>query len=284
MNYCAAIFDIIDSRLYSKRFYVQRVVKDSINYLNYLFRENIKKDVVFGAGDEFQGLFKDIATAFLYVRKLQMLIYPIKIRCGLGYGSIKYYQEEWSSTEIDGEAYYYAREGLETIPSKGRNVIFFNCGNKYDKYLNMYSLANTELKSRQSQMAKLIELLADIICPLSNRENYYREDLYFYEKLLKLKIDLIYENNYMTNSRKNYTDKIINFNADLLFKYKFDDYIINDSKLYIDYFWERGLSSLLAEAIGTSRQNIDQHIRLGKIKESRNMDGTILMMLGEKKW
>ena len=49
-----------------------------------LFRESIKKEVVSSAGDEFQGLFRDVRSAFLYIRKLQLLIYPIKIRCGIG--------------------------------------------------------------------------------------------------------------------------------------------------------------------------------------------------------
>ena len=36
-KYCAAIFDIIDSRKYENRYDVQCVVKDSIEYLNTIF-------------------------------------------------------------------------------------------------------------------------------------------------------------------------------------------------------------------------------------------------------
>ena len=62
----------------------------------------------------------------------------------------------------------------------------------------------------------------------------------------------------------------------------FDSENIDDSGLFIDYYWERGLSSLIAEIIDTSRQNVDKHISLGRVKDSRNIDYTILLMLGEE--
>lgn len=74
--------------------------------------------MVSSAGDEFQGLFFDLQSAFLYIRKLQILIYPIKLRCGIGYGEIKYDIEEWSSSAFDGEAYYLAREAIISISGK----------------------------------------------------------------------------------------------------------------------------------------------------------------------
>ncbi len=286
MDYCAAIFDIIDSRKYNNRYDVQRVVRDSLEYLNYIFSERIKKKVVFGAGDEFQGLFRDPETAFLYARKLQLLIYPVKIRCGIGFGGIKYYEENWSSTEIDGEAYYNARRAIEEIPKKGSGVIFFNFDTRYDKYLNMYSLANTEIKNKQSQMVKLIELLADIAQPISYNTNFLkRENPQFYEKILRLKISLLLEQINLKYSKVyKFENKFIDIDNKLLYEmcYTNCQQIIDDNCLYIDCYWERGLSTLIAEIIGTTRQNIDKHISLGKVKESRNMDGTILMMLGER--
>lgn len=285
-KYCAVIFDIIDSRKYENRYDVQRVVKDSIEYLNTIFAKEIVKDVIFGAGDEFQGLFYTAEAAFLYARKLQLLIYPVKVRCGIGYGSIKYIEEKWSSTEIDGEAYYNAREAIISIPNKRNSIIFFKLDSEFDKYINMYSLANTEIKSNQSQMVKLIELLVDITCPLMNKKCLYNyENAKFYEKLLKLKVGLIVEK---INNRNvyNYEERTIDINNHLLYEVcewgKVQN--IDDSGLFIDCYWERGLSSLLADIINTSRQNVDKHISLGKVKESRNMDCTILMMLGDNLW
>ena len=88
MRYAAVMFDVIESRKYSERYEVQQMLMNCIDYLNGIYRDSIKKEVVSSAGDEFQGLFLDLQSAFVYIRKLQILIYPIKIRCGIGYGEI----------------------------------------------------------------------------------------------------------------------------------------------------------------------------------------------------
>ena len=79
MKYAAVMFDIVESRRYNDRYDVQNVLMESISYLNRVYGYAIKKEVVSSAGDEFQGLFMNLQTAFLYIRKLQLLIYPINI-------------------------------------------------------------------------------------------------------------------------------------------------------------------------------------------------------------
>lgn len=281
-KYSAIIFDIIDSRKYDNRYNVQIVVKDSIDYLNKIFEKYIVKNVIFGAGDECQGLFKNVESAFLYVRKLQLLIYPIEIRCGIGYGGIEYMEDKWDSTEIDGKAYYNARDAINSIPGKKKSVILFKLENRYDKYLNMYSLYGSSLKSKQSQMVKLIEMLADIACPIVNKKCFYEEEKnVFYKGLLEYKKELIDDE---FKKKMLYENRKINIdNSELYFPFRyFDSENIDDSGLFIDYYWERGLSSLIAEIIDTSRQNVDKHISLGRVKDSRNIDYTILLMLGEE--
>ena len=115
MIYAALMFDIIESRNYLDRYDAQYFVIENIHYLNYVYAEHIKKEVVPSAGDEFQGLFYDMQSAFLYARKLQLLIYPIKIRVGIGYGQIKYDVNEWDSSAFDGEAYYLARDAINEM-------------------------------------------------------------------------------------------------------------------------------------------------------------------------
>lgn len=53
--------------------------------------------------------------------------------------------------------------------------------------------------------------------------------------------------------------------------------------LYIKDFWRKGYSSLIAEVLKTSRQNVDKHIRSGRIKESRNMDGTLMLWIEKRR-
>ena len=44
------------------------------------------------------------------------------------------------------------------------------------------------------------------------------------------------------------------------------------------------MSTIIAQAMDTSRQNVDRYMALGKIKESRTMDKTIYEFLGEEIW
>lgn len=282
MKYAAIMFDVVESRKYYERYDVQNVLMKCVDYLNAIYRYAIKKDVVSSAGDEFQGLFLDLQSAFLYIRKLQILIYPIKIRCGIGYGEIKYDVEEWSSSAFDGEAYYLARDAIISIGRKKSNTICFNTKSKYDKYLNVLCLSDMRIKSMQSQVAHLIEVIADIMLPIVYRE----EDRQFYEFILKNRCRLIEQENWNKVSRRYRNTEILNIDYELLFE---DREIYTQKKdtellFYMDEFWAHGMSTEIARIMSTTRQNIDRYISLGRIKESRTMDKAIFELLGEDIW
>lgn len=282
MKYAAIMFDIVDSRKYYARYDVQNVLMNCVDYLNDLYRYAIKKNVVSSAGDEFQGLFFDMQSAFLYIRKLQMLIYPIKIRCGIGYGEIKYDVEEWSSSAFDGEAYYLARDAIISIGKEKRNTICFNTKSKYDKYLNVLCSSDMRLKSMQSQTARLVELIADVVLPIV----YRQEDRRFYEFILENRCRLIEQENW-NRVRGRYRDTgILNIDYELLFEDKEICMLKKDTELlfHMDEFWVRGMSTEIARIMSTSRQNIDRYISSGRIKESRTMDKAIFELLGEDIW
>ena len=187
MKYAAVMFDVVESRKYYNRYDVQHIIMKCVEYLNGVYNCKIKKTVISSAGDEFQGLFMDLQSAFLYVRKLQLLVYPIKLRCGIGYGEIKYDVEEWESSALDGEAYYLAREAIVSIGNKKGNMICFNTKSKYDKYVNVLCSSSMKVKSMQSQVAHIIELLADIMAPIVFEES----DAGFYESLMEDRVRVI---------------------------------------------------------------------------------------------
>ena len=87
--YVALIADIKGSRKYraEERGYLQDLTNESLLFANELFKEGIEKEVVFSAGDEVQGLFREPATAFLYYRFLCFLLGPGVLRGGLGVGT-----------------------------------------------------------------------------------------------------------------------------------------------------------------------------------------------------
>lgn len=282
MKYAAVMFDIVESRRYNDRYDVQNVLMESIMYLNHVYGYAIKKEVVSSAGDEFQGLFMNLQTAFLYIRKLQLLIYPIKIRCGIGYGAIKYYDKEWESSALDGETFYLCRDAINSIQKKKSNAVCFNTVSKYDKYLNMFCMADAEIKSKQSQMVKLIELIADIISPITPTE----ENMNFYDFILKNRIKLIQRerwNNVIGKFRERETFDI-NLEQLIMIKKMMDAKISYENTFYMEDFWMHGMSTYIAQIINTTRQNVDRYVSLGRIKESRTMDRAIYELLGEEIW
>ena len=280
VKYAAIMFDVVDSRRYLGRYGVQQVLMESISYLNYIFSNSIKKEVISSAGDEFQGLFLDVQSAFLYIRKLQLLIYPIKIRCGIGYGEIKYDIEEWSSSAYDGTAYYLARDAIETITKKKGNAICFNTMSPNDRYLNVFCASNLEVKSKQSQIAHLIELVADIISPICAIE----EKPEFYEFILSNRLELIHHERWNKVISRHRDEDLLHINLGLLFEMKnmFEERNYSEKSFFMGEYWMRGMSTIIAQIMNTSRQNIDRYVSLGKIKESRTMDKAVYEMLGEE--
>ena len=282
MKYAAIMFDVVESRKYYERYDVQNILMTCVDYLNDLFCYNIKKNVVSSAGDEFQGLILDLQSAFLYIRKLQLLIYPIKIRCGIGYGEIKYDVEEWTSSAFDGEAYYLARDAIVSIKEKKSNAICFNTKSKFDKYLNAFCASDMRLKSTQSQVAHLIELIADIMLPIVYRE----ESTQFYKFILENRCRLIEQERWNKVSARYRDAEILNIDFELLFENR-ESYSLKKSEeqlFYMDEFWAYGMSTEIARVMETTRQNVDRYISLGRIKESRTMDKAIYELLGEEIW
>ena len=282
MKYAAMMFDVIESRKYYERHDVQKMLMNSVDYLNGIYRYAIKKEVVSSAGDEFQGLFLDLQSAFLYIRKLQILIFPIKLRCGIGYGEIKYDVEEWSSSAFDGEAYYLAREAITSIGRKKSNTICFNTKSKYDKYLNELCLSNMRVKATQSQVAHLIELIADIMLPIVCKE----ENRCFYEFILESRCRLIEQERWNKVSARYREVEILNIDYALLFE-NIEEYTQKkdaERMFCMNEFWAHGMSTDIARIINTTRQNIDRYISLGRIKECRTTDKAIYELLGEEIW
>ena len=280
MKYAAVMFDVVDSRRYLERYDVQNILMSSVEYLNGMFHYAIKKEVVSSAGDEFQGLFLDLPSAFLYIRKLQLLIYPIKVRCGIGYGEIKYDKDEWMSSAFDGEAYYLAREAINSIGRKKSNAICFHTMSKYDRYLNVFCQSSMEIKSSQSQIARLIELIADIISPI----HPVSERLDFYDSVLDNRIRVIRQEQWNKVSSRYRDEELLNINLGYVFEARnlMEEHTAGKVDFSMEEFWVRGMSTIIAQAMNTTRQNIDRYVSLGKIKESRTMDKAIYEMLGER--
>ena len=143
----------------------------------------------------------------------------------------------------------------------------------------MLCLANIEVKSRQTQMAHWIELLADILLPLRQVE----EKIEFYKDLLDWKIKTIEQERWNRVSGHFREIELKNTDFDLLFKTKANiEMKDNESDLFFDDFWSFGMNTNIAQIMNTTRQNIDRYVSLGRVKESRTMEKTIYELVGEK--
>ncbi|MCF0111940.1 MAG: hypothetical protein HUJ58_08555 [Erysipelotrichaceae bacterium] len=278
MKFAAMMFDIIDSRTYRNSYELHDFVNKCITYLNRMYASELKKDIVAGAGDEFQGLFLNLPSAFAYIRKLQFLLYPVRIRCGIGYGTIKYDVKEWSSVSHDGEAYYLARDAIRVISKSKNNSICFCTHSRYDTIINAMCSASMRMKSEQRAMANTIELLSDLIFPLSDTP----EEKEFYSFLTTYNTEA-----FVKGSNPNaFSGCKIPFQADRI------PFSLHPSEKErsiairspVDEFWAHGMSTVLSQILDTTRQNIDKHIHTGMIKESRATDKAIYKMLGEPLW
>lgn len=129
-KYGSIMIDIVDSRKYKNRNEIQEFMKCIIVYLNKIFYKSLKKPLMFSAGDEIQGLFYEPLAAYLCVRFCMMICYPVKIRAGIGYGELAFDNENWKSSELDGEVYHNARYAIESFSGKNSFGIRINTKTK----------------------------------------------------------------------------------------------------------------------------------------------------------
>ncbi len=296
-KYAALIFDVIDSRKILDRYEAQIKLREMTKFLNVLYKDKIVKDVTSGSGDEFQGLFKTIEDAYAYIHSLQLYIYPIRVRCGIGYGSIKYItnewvtNDEWKSTDIDGEAYYRARDAINAIPNKNSiDLVFFKTNNEIDKTLNTIMLSSVYFKKNQSKTAKLIELIMDFYFPFTetNLDNNHLES---FSEILKYKL----KDNLEESLTKSFSANLKigkEYSLDDIDKIDLKIIVTNihneieniknkekDKDLYFNEYYPHGCSTLIAPLTLSTPQNVNKTVSLGKIKENRNLDGAIFDIL-----
>jgi len=105
------------------RYEIQKKLVIVLKFLNRCFKEKLTREVEISSGDSFQGLFDTPDTAFLYIRIVQMLLYPTKIRAGIGVGKLDYIDDTFGSNLLDGEAYHNARNAIEKINNKSTESI-----------------------------------------------------------------------------------------------------------------------------------------------------------------
>ena len=254
-NVTAIIGDVVDSRKYEDRAKVQKRLIYSINYLNESFVDYIVKNVEVSSGDSVQGLFNDASMSFLYVRMLQMMMTPIKLRVGIGFGDIDYLDDSYTSNMLDGSAYHNARLALEVIEDVKENSVYLSADihskvllNSANGMLKMYY----QIKSKQSLKSSLMQLLYEIINPLSlDGSVRYLINEEFLDNIRSADLQII-----DSSFKSNVLSDMNNMTHMLGTK----DLVESESMLSTLQYKTRGTADKLAMITGTTRQNVQKFI------------------------
>lgn len=287
MNYVSLIVDLKKSRTYkvSNRIEIQEFLVDCTDILNMVFAAEIEFNVTFSAGDELQGLFKNVTAAYLYFRLLSMLVHPVQIRAGIGVGEWTIKIEQGTSTQQDGPAYHKARQAIEEVYKMQLQNIRI-CADEDDILGNYFINASNALKIQQISKQHMVWVIMEFLYPFMSEGMHKREMYYLMEVLLERKFEYQfrretgYSNKY--TSRNNiswYNDWELNLdNFEIVDPIDIDGILVEpESKIL-----KRNISSVISELLGCSRQNVDGLIRRGNSNKIRELDYVALQYLERK--
>lgn len=65
----------------------------------------------------------------MYIRMMQMLLYPTKIRAGIGVGTLDYMDKDFGTNLLDEEAYHNAKTAIDIISVTRKEAVYFKMEN-----------------------------------------------------------------------------------------------------------------------------------------------------------
>ena len=278
----ALIADIIQSRKSEERYGIQKKIIQIIDFLNKAFEDKLVKKVEISSGDSFQGLFDSPGTAFLYIRMIQMLIYPTKIRAGIG--TLDYMDKDYGTNLLDGEAYHNAKNAIDIISASRKEAVYFNIkssnhvlANSINTMLDMYY----KLRQIFGVNSLRISLVNELLNPMS-----INGEINYLERTSDKEIDLINDiikNSFIRRSVKNINE--INALSILIVKETEPFKIIENSNnkgknASSADFVLRGIQDDVANVIGTSRQNVQKYYSKG-VADERAYTASIVNFMNE---
>ena len=113
--YFAVIGDMIGSRTLSDRQSAQNSLQEALEEVNRFYTDSLASLFTITLGDEFQGLLNDADELMEIVDRIRFSVYPLKLRFGIGVGSMSTEILHDVSIGSDGPAYWAAREATKYI-------------------------------------------------------------------------------------------------------------------------------------------------------------------------
>lgn len=113
--YIALIGDIKDSKQLEDRYTIQVKLRKILEQINVEYEKDITSKFLITLGDEFQGLLNNGNNLLKIIQEIQMKIYPVKVRFGIGVGKISTMINPEMALGADGPGYYNARKAIEEL-------------------------------------------------------------------------------------------------------------------------------------------------------------------------
>lgn len=119
MDYITMLFDIKNSRHYPNRTLLQYTLIDALKLCNTQFQEILAAPFLITVGDEWQGLLKPHSNYEPIINFFKLnLPQDVSFYTGVGIGPIAISNFELTVNQLDGPAFYLAREALNYAKRK----------------------------------------------------------------------------------------------------------------------------------------------------------------------
>ena len=147
------IADVCGSRKMAanERYEGQLYLKSAIVQMNENFEKSIEAPFMITRGDEFQGVLKEMKTAFEITLEFERLLFPLNLRYGIDIGSI----DKMGSTitvEMDGPAFHRARTALVQVKKKKQYISCITESKSLDLLINNIFSLMYAIKSRWNEI------------------------------------------------------------------------------------------------------------------------------------
>jgi len=113
--YIAIIGDIVNSKEISNRDASQKKLQSILDMINQEYERDIASNFMITLGDEFQGLLRCGENTMNIITQIEIKMYPVSIRFGIGIGEIITDINRNIPLGADGPAYHYARDMVENL-------------------------------------------------------------------------------------------------------------------------------------------------------------------------
>ena len=259
------IIDIRKSRRYDKkkRSELQQYLLEIVKKLNLIFEKDLIFKVTFSAGDELQGLFENTLAALMYLRLLEIMVFPVQIRAGIGVGEWTIKVMDGESTEQDGPTYHRARQAVEEVYNMQTQRFRINSNREKDIQANYLLNVSWGYLMDQNDNQNMIQLISEILYPFvsSKESNKYGQTA---SDILAIK------NQYGIRKSKTYqSSQMFLEYADIQEPILVADKLSQEPENSII---KKNISTNISKVVGRTRQNIDTIMKRGNIIPIRTMD------------